>query len=133
MLVAAPRPKAGWSGLSGEDAEIGAVLDALGDPNTRRAINWLLRHEAGYRFLFAVLVRDSGIAPEAADKVRRDLLTLTLIRETPVVIDGVEQVTCRYWPRQQFTVIWLLLDDFIHRNTWFNFQSCGGRAPILKK
>ncbi|MBQ3125800.1 MAG: helix-turn-helix transcriptional regulator [Clostridia bacterium] len=133
VLVAAPRPKAGWSGLYGEDAEIGAVLDALGDPETRRAINWLRRHEAGYRFLFAVLVRDSGIAPEAADKVRRDLLTLTLIRETPVVIDGVEQVTCRYWPRQQFTVIWLLLDDFIHRNTWFNFQSCGGRAPILKK
>ncbi len=132
VLVAAPRPQDGWQGLFGEDAEIGAILQALGDPDTRRAIAWLLRHASGYRFLFPVLLRDAEIAPEQAEKVRSNLLTLTLLTESAIVIDGVEQVTYRYWPRQQFTVIWLLLDDFAHRNSWFNFQSCGGSAPILK-
>lgn len=132
VLVAAPRPKDGWQGLFGEDEAIGAILQALGDPDTRRAVQWLLRHKSGYRFLFPVLVRDAEIPPEHAEQVRRNLRTMTLIEETPIVIDGVEQMTCRYWPRQQFTVIWLLLDDFAHHNTWFNFQSCGGSAPILK-
>lgn len=133
VLVAAPRPKEGWQNLFGDDDGVGAILDALGDDDTRRAVQWLLRHPGGYRFLFPVLTRDAGIAPERAEQVRRNLLTLTLINETPIVIDGVEQITCRYWPRQQFTVVWLLLDDFVHRNSYFNYQSCGGKAPILKK
>lgn len=131
VLVAAPVPEGGWQGLMEDDAQVAAMLAALGDEETRRAVRRLYRRSAGYSFLFPVLMRDAGISPEAEARVCENLLTMRLISCRTVVIDGEAQQTYTFTPRLQFPAIWLLLTDFAHNDTWFNFQSSRHDGPLF--
>lgn len=132
FFVAAPVPKGGFGDVLNDNGQIRAMLAALADADTYRAVRWLYGHGFDYRFLFPVLMRDAEIPAEAEDRVRENLEVLGLIRAIPIVVDGVRQVTYRYQEKFQYVMIWLMLYDAIHGKD-YSYQQHWAKSPLCKK
>ncbi|MBR7184834.1 MAG: helix-turn-helix transcriptional regulator [Clostridia bacterium] len=132
FFVAAPIPKGGFGEVLDDNPEIRAMLTALGDADTYRAVHWLYGHEDRYRFLFPVLMRDAAIPPEVEETVKKNLEALRLIRAVPIVIDGKQQITYQYCQRFEYAMIWLMLRDSMSASH-YNYQQRGTTVPLVKK
>jgi len=130
-FVMTPKPADGWGRVLADDEKIRAVFAAMADEEIWKALCWLMTHKPFYKFLFPVLLRDTGIPAESADKVKEALLRLRFVYVNNIMIDGVPEKMYQYCPKPQIPALWVLVYNFLYHNNGFDWQQQYMQEPIL--
>ncbi|MBR4959909.1 MAG: helix-turn-helix transcriptional regulator [Clostridia bacterium] len=131
-FVMTPRPADGWERVLADDAQIRTIFGALADEEVWKAVLWLMTHKPFYRFLFPVLLRDTGIPTESEEKVKAALLKLRLVYEQNIIIDSKPEIMYQYYPKMEITALWIQVYNFLYHNNGFDWQQQNLQEPILK-
>lgn len=130
-FVMTPRPAEGWDRVLADDEKIRAVFAAMADGEVWKALCWLMTHKPFYKFLFPVLLRDTGIPAESEGKVKEALMRLRFLHEQNIIIDGVTEKMYQYCPKPEITALWVQVYNFLYRNNSFNWQQTHLQEPFL--
>lgn len=131
-FVFAPNTGDGYKHLFDGDERVCEKLDALSDESTVCALRWLYQHKKWYRFELPVLLAQTGISPDEAEKVLGNLVKLRVITCEDIDFDGKVRKICSYFPREDLILVWMILYDFITNNSSFEYQSQSGADCIIK-
>lgn len=132
MFLMMPRPEKGWEAAFPEDEGIQKLFKDLGDEDVTKAVRWLFTKRYGYSFLFPVLLRDAGIAPEKEAYVKEALFHLRLLVEKPLLLDGVPEKMYLYHPHHAIIAFWALAYNYLYNDFGYNWQQQYLLDPFLQ-
>ena len=131
LFVMLKKPEEGWDTVLQDNERIRRLFAALGDKEVWTALQWLFTKKYAYRFLFPVLLRDTGLPAESEEKVKTALIKMRLIFEKCINIDGKAEKMYEYYPRQGIPALWVLAYNYLYRDTGYNWQQSCVLDPFL--
>lgn len=131
LFLMLPRPEKGWEVAFPEDEGVGKLFGYLGNEDVLKAVRWLFTKHYGYSFLFPVLLRDAGIAPEKEAYVKEALFHLRLLVEKPLLLDGVPEKMYLYHPHHAIMALWVLAYNYLHNDYGYNWQQMSLTEPFF--
>lgn len=131
LFLMLPRPEKGWEAAFPEDEDVAKLFGYLGNEDVLKAVRWLFTKHHGYSFLFPVLLRDAGIAPEKEAYVKEALFHLRLLVEKPLLLDGVPEKMYLYHPHHAIMALWVLAYNYLHNDYGYNWQQMNLTEPFF--
>ena len=131
LFVMMKKPEEGWNTVLQDNERIRRLFAALGDKEVWTALQWLFTKKYAYRFLFPVLLRDTGLPAESEEKVKTALIKMCLICEKCINIDGKAEKMYEYYPHHSILALWVLAYNYLYRDTGYNWQQSYVLDPFL--
>lgn len=133
LFVMLKKPEEGWEKVLQDDERVRSLFAALGDREVWTALQWLFTKKYAYRFLFPVLLRDTGLPAESEEKVKTALLRTRLLWEKSITIDGKTEKMYEYYPRHGIPVLWVMAYNYLYKDTGYNWQQSYMLDPFLEQ